>query len=95
MPRRWQQLLQHSRVGRRLIGGDRHGRDVGRADGPLQAPAGRRCVPTWGDEHRNDLAELVDGGLVDLDAALGQQLLQVAVRQRKAQLPPHGQHDHI
>ena len=82
----------------------------------------------WGDEHVDDLAELVDrsvdvapaipddmatgpgslgqqrrepldppvdGGVVDLHAAFGQQLLHVAVRQREAQIPAHRQHDHI
>src|SRR6266511_927470 len=141
VPRRWQQLLQHGRVHRRLIGGDLDGRDFGRADGPLEEPAGCRWVPIWGYEHINDLAELVDrpvdippaaghlhiglldspavtdgmaagprgvgqqrreplhppvdGDVVDLDAALGEQLLHVAVRQRQAQIPPHGQHDHV
>jgi hypothetical protein len=33
--------------------------------------------------------------VVDLDGAFGQQLLQITVRQREAQVPAHGQHDHI
>jgi hypothetical protein len=109
--------------------------------GLLEEPAGSGRVAPWGDEHVDDLAELVDGlvgvappsgdlqvglvdlpaitdavaagpgslgqqgrealdpavdgDVVDLDAAFGQQLLDVAVRQREAQVPAHRQHDHI
>ena len=48
-----------------------------------------------GQQRREPLDPPVDGDVVDLDAALGEQLLHVAVRQREAQLPPHGQHDHV
>jgi hypothetical protein len=81
MPRRRQQLVHHDRVGRRLIGHHLDGSDPGRADGPLEEPAGRPDVAPPGDEHVNDLAELVDRpvhvaplagdlhiGLVDLPA---------------------------
>src|SRR5918994_711201 len=40
VPRRWQQLLQHRRVHRRLIGSDLDRRDLGHADGSLEEPAG-------------------------------------------------------
>jgi hypothetical protein len=33
--------------------------------------------------------------VVDLDTPLGEELLDVAVRWRKAQVPAHGQHDHV
>jgi len=48
-----------------------------------------------GQQRREPLDPSVDGDVVDLDAAFGQQLLHVAVRQRKAQIPAHRQHDHI
>jgi hypothetical protein len=54
--------------------------------------AGPRGV---GQQGREPLDPPVDGDVVDLDAALGEQLLHVAVRQREAQLPAHGQHDHV
>ena len=37
----------------------------------------------------------VDGDVVDLDPALGEQLFDVAVGQAEAQVPPDRQHDHI
>ena len=60
MPRRREQLVQRDRVGRRLVGDDLHGRDLGGADGPLQEAAGGLGVALGGDEHVDDLAELVD-----------------------------------
>jgi len=141
MPCRRQQLLQDHRVGRRLIGHDLAGHGPGRADGPLKDPTGRPQITPWGDEHVDDLPELidrtvdvapptgdlhirlvdlpaitdgmaawpgslgqqgrealdppVDGDVVDLHAAFGQQLLDVAVRQAVTQVPAHRQHDHI
>ena len=81
MPGRRQQLVQYNRVGRRLIGDHLDGSDLGRADGPLQEPVGGRGISPSGDEHVDDLAELVDRaedvappagdlhlGLVDLPA---------------------------
>jgi len=128
--RRWQQVLQHGRVDRRLIGGDLDGRDLGRADGLVEEPTGGLGVSARGDEHVDDLPELVDravdiasapshlhiclvhrpsipdgvstwpGSLgqqgheaqyppidrdvVDLDATLGEQFLDVAIRQAEA-----------
>jgi len=60
VPGCWQQLLQHSRVDRRLIGGDLDRHDLGRADGPLEEPVGSTGISAYGDEHVDDLAELVD-----------------------------------
>jgi hypothetical protein len=33
--------------------------------------------------------------MVDFDAAFGEQLLHVSMRQAEAQVPPHCQNDHI
>jgi len=60
MPCRRQQFPQHGRVDRRLIGGDLDGRDLGRADGLVEEPTGGLGVSARGDEHVDDLAELVD-----------------------------------
>jgi hypothetical protein len=141
MPRRWGQFVQRDRVGRRLVGDDLHGRDLGDADGPFQEAAGCLGVALWGDEHVDDLAELVDrtvdvapptgdlcvaliglpavadgvaagpggidqqrrepldpavdGGVVDLDPAVGEQLLDVAIGQPEAQVSANRQHDHL
>ena len=57
---RRQQLLQHDRVGRRSVGDDLNGCDLGRADGPLEEPTGCLGVAPRGDEHVDDLPELVD-----------------------------------
>jgi hypothetical protein len=37
----------------------------------------------------------VDGDVIDLDPALGQQLLDVTVRQAEAQIPAHRHRDHL
>ena len=141
MPCKWQQLLQYRRVHRRPIGGDLGGPELGRADGPLKEPPGSRGISPRGDEHVDDLPELVDRAIevaplpgdphlglvhrpaishgvatrsgslgqqrrepkhpsihrdvVDLDATLGQQFLEVAVRQPEAQLPADRQHDRL
>ena len=63
MPCRGQQLLQHRRVHRRLIGDDLNRRDLGRADGPLEEAAGSPPVTLDGEEDIDDLAELVDGAV--------------------------------
>src|SRR5829696_10034241 len=60
MPCKWQQLLQYRWVHRRPIGGDLGGPDLGRADGPLKEPPGSRGISPSGDEHVDDLPELVD-----------------------------------
>jgi hypothetical protein len=63
MPCRWQQLLQHARVDRCLVGGDLAGRHLRHVDGPLEEPAGRLEVPVCRREDVDDLAELVDGAV--------------------------------
>jgi hypothetical protein len=81
MPGRRQQLLQHRRVHRRLIGDDLSGRDLGRPDRRFDEAVGCLGVAPQGDIDVDDLAELVDGavdvapvagdlheGLVDLPA---------------------------
>jgi transposase len=141
MPGRRQQVLQHSRVHRRLIGGDLSGRDLRRTDRLFEEAMGCLGVAPRGDEDVDDLPELVDGpvdvaplagdlhvrlvhlpaisdampagpggvgkqwrepqhppvdgDVVDLDATLDEQLLDVAVGQAEAQVPPDRQHDYI
>jgi transcriptional regulator with XRE-family HTH domain len=58
-------------------------------DGVAAGPGG------LGQQRREALDPAVDGGVVDLDATLGEQLLDIAVGQREAQVPPHRQHDHV
>jgi hypothetical protein len=48
-----------------------------------------------GQQRREALDPPVDGDVVDLDAAFGEQLLDVAVRQAEAQIPADRQHNHI
>jgi hypothetical protein len=57
---RWQQRAQHGRVHRRGVGDDLHRRRLRGADGVLEEPAGRRGIPSHGDEDVDDLPELVD-----------------------------------
>jgi hypothetical protein len=52
-----QQLLQHRRVHRRMVGDDLNGRDLGRTDGPLEEAAGSPSVMLGGDKDIDDLAE--------------------------------------
>jgi hypothetical protein len=81
MPGRRQQLLEHCRVHRRVVGDHLDWRDPHRADGALEEPAGGLRVPACRDEHVDDLAELINRavrvaplpsdlhiGLVDLPA---------------------------
>jgi hypothetical protein len=60
MPDRRQQLLDHRRVHRRVVGDHLDWRDPDCADGALEEPAGRGRVPPGGHEHVDDLPELVD-----------------------------------
>jgi hypothetical protein len=46
-------------------------------------------------KRREPLHPPVDGDVVDLDAAFGEQLLDVAVGEAEAQVPADRQHDHI
>jgi hypothetical protein len=141
MPGRREQLVQHGRVHRRVIGDDLRRHDLRGTDGLLEEPASGCRIPLHGDEDVDDLTELVDravdippsagdlhvglvdlpvvpdgvsagpggvgqqwceplhpavdGDVVDLDAALGEQLLNIAVGQAEAQVPAHCQHDHV
>jgi hypothetical protein len=47
------------------------------------------------EQRREPLHPPIDGDVVDLDAALGEQLLDVVVGEAKAQVPADRQHDHI
>jgi hypothetical protein len=78
VPRRRQQLFQDGRIRRRLVGGDLHRRDLGRPDGLLKEPADRHGVPAGGDEHVDDLAELVDRAVVELANLPATTLAEVA-----------------
>jgi hypothetical protein len=63
VPRRRQRLVEHGEVGRCVVGDHLHGRDLRDADGPFEQSVGRRRVPPHGDEHVDDLPELVDGAV--------------------------------
>src|SRR4029453_15348822 len=141
MPGRREQLVQHRPVRCRLVGHNFHRDDRRGADGLLEEALGGVRVATRGDEHVDDLPELVDravhvappashlhvglvdlpavpdgmpagpggigqqrrepldppvdGDVVNVEATLGEEFLDVAVRQRKAQVPTHCQHDHL
>src|SRR4029450_12534850 len=60
MPGRRQQLVQHDRGGRGLIGDPLDGSDLMHAGGLFEEPAGGPEVAPRGDDHVDDLAELVD-----------------------------------
>src|SRR5829696_4911290 len=60
MPSRWQQLFQRGRVHRRKVGDDLHRHHPRSAHGVLEEPAGSPPVTLGGDEHVDDLAELID-----------------------------------
>jgi hypothetical protein len=60
MPRRWQQLLQYHQIRRYPVGNDFAGTGPGRAERLQEAPVGGLGVPARGDNHVDDLAELVD-----------------------------------
>jgi hypothetical protein len=60
VPRRRQQLLQDDRIGRCLVGHHLDGRHVRGPDGALKETSSGRRVAPWGDEHIDELPELVD-----------------------------------
>src|SRR6266536_3342173 len=60
MPGGWDHFVEHDWVSCRLVGGHLLGPDHGGLDGLPEEPPGRPRVTTWGDEHIDDLAELVD-----------------------------------
>ena len=47
------------------------------------------------EQWREALDPAVDADVVDLDAPLGQQLLDIAVRQAISEIPADRQHDHL
>jgi hypothetical protein len=70
MQGRRQQVHQHGRVHRRLIGGDLGRRDLRRPDRLFEEPLGCLRVALWGDGCVDDLRELVDGP-VDIASPAG------------------------
>ena len=60
VPGRWQEVIEHHWVDRRLVSHDFAGLRAGRADGLLEEPT-RRRVALVGHEHVDDLSELIDG----------------------------------
>jgi hypothetical protein len=48
-----------------------------------------------GQQRSEPVHPAVDRDVIDLDAAFGEQLLDVAVGQAVAQVPPHCYHDHL
>ena len=46
-------------------------------------------------QRREALHPPEQGDVIDLDAALGEELLEIAVRQPEPQVPAHRQHDHL
>jgi hypothetical protein len=67
--------------------------------GLVQSPAGTDGVSARpggvSQQRREPQHPAVDGEVVDLNAALGQQFLNVAIGQAEAQVPAHRPHDHI
>ena len=134
------QVAENPQVCAALSVGHLHGR-VLVAESAFEEPAGRRGVPLFGQQHVDDLPELVDrpiqvpppasdlhigliheppipdrvptrpGGLgeqrreprhppvdrdvVDVHAALGQQLLDIPVGEAVAEIPAHRERDHL
>jgi hypothetical protein len=60
MPRGRRQLLEHTRIHRRVVGDNLNRGDPGCADGPLEESPSRPGLTPWGDEYLKDLAELVN-----------------------------------
>jgi hypothetical protein len=67
--------------------------------GLIHLPAVPDGVPAGpgglGEQGREPLHPAVDGDVVDVDAAFGEQLFDVAVGEAKAQVPADRQHDHL
>ena len=67
--------------------------------GLVHLPTITRGVAAWpggvGQQRREPLRPPVDGDVVDLDAALGEQFLEVAVGQPEPQVPADREHDHV
>jgi hypothetical protein len=59
---------------------------------PDGVPAGSGSL---GEQRREPLHPAVDGDVVDLDAAFGEQFFDVAEGQAETQVPADRQHDHV
>ena len=70
MPSRWQQVLEHDRIGRGSVGDYLNGGHPRRADGLLEELASRPCVALSRHEHVDHLPKLVDSA-VDVAPAAG------------------------
>jgi hypothetical protein len=70
VPDRWEEGIEHWRVGRRLVGHDFIRSDPGRPDSLLEEPTRRLAIPPRRDIHVDDLPELVDGA-VDIPPPTG------------------------
>jgi hypothetical protein len=60
VPGRLERVVHHRQLGRGWIGDDLDRCDLGCPDGPFDEAVGSGCVPSCGQEHVDDLAELVD-----------------------------------
>ena len=69
--------------------------DVGLVDEPAVADRVAARPGRVGQERREALHPPVDGDVVDLDATLGEEFLDVAIGQPVAQVPAHREHDHL
>ena len=62
-------------------------------------PARSDGVAAWSrrfDQHRGEaLRPAEQGHVINVDATLREELLEVAIRQSEAQVPTHPQHDHL
>src|SRR5829696_4285775 len=69
--------------------------DVGLVDPPAIADG----MPAWAggldQQRREPPPPAVDGDVVDLDPALGDELLDIAKREAEAEIPADRQHDHV
>ena len=67
--------------------------------GLVDMPVVTNSVSAWpgglGEQRGKPQHPAVDGGVVDFNAALGEELLAVAVRQRETQVPAHEEDDHL
>src|SRR4029453_15753016 len=69
--------------------------DIGLVDLPAVADGMAAGPGGLGQQRREALDPPVEGDVGDRAAAVGEQLLGVAVRQREPQVPAHRQHDHL
>jgi hypothetical protein len=67
--------------------------------GLIHLPAVPNVIPVWpggvGQQRREPQHLAVDGDVFDRDAALGEQLLDVAAGQAGAQVPENSHNDHV